>query len=121
MFLLPLTFMRRRQRPAGKSPVVHVRENHAAMNRSCLDKTCFAPTARQCPKESNGAEKSIVAEPMRDWSEAYAKPVNVLQRKDKTNSTSNMEQLKRKKEAKRIARTYHCHSGNSHPFQMDLT
>jgi hypothetical protein len=34
--------------------------------------------------------------------EAYAKAVNVLQRKDKTESTSNMEQLKRKKDAKKV-------------------
>lgn len=51
---------------------------------------------------------------------AYAKPVKVLQSADKTNPTSNMEQLKRKKDAKRVVRTYHCRSGSSHPFQMDL-
>jgi hypothetical protein len=45
----------------------------------------------------------------------------VLQKAGKTDSTSNMEQLKRKKDAKKVAGTYHCHLCSFHPFQMDLT
>jgi hypothetical protein len=43
---------------------------------------------------------------------ASAKNVEVLQTQDETDSTSNMEQLKRKKNAKKVTRTYHCHFGS---------